>query len=98
MDGVNNTFSGSLTVKSNLNATSISCTNLSCTSLCLFINTSIIMQCTNYNSSLVTFINTSIMNSQTNLLNVTHLSATNASFSNAYVTILNLTIHNQIMM
>ena len=53
IDGINNTFSGSLTVTSNLSSTSIYCTNLSRTNLYSFINANIITQCTNYNGSLV---------------------------------------------
>jgi hypothetical protein len=85
MNGVNNTFSGSLTVTNNVSSMGVFCTNLSCTNLYSFINTSIITQCGNYNSSLVSFINTSIVNSQTNLLNITNLSVNNASFNNANI-------------
>ena len=55
MAGVNHTFSGSSTVTNNLSAASITCTNLTCANLYSFINTSIINQCTSYNSSLVVF-------------------------------------------
>ena len=85
IDGVNSKFSGSLVVSNNLNAINISCTNITCPNLTTFINTSVITQCGNYNSSLVSFINTSIVNSQTNLLNITNISSTNASFNNANI-------------
>ena len=71
MADVNNTFSGSLTVTNNISSTSIYCTNLSCNNLYSFINTSIITQCGNYNSSLVSFVNTSIVNINSNFNNVT---------------------------
>ena len=66
MAGVNNTFSGSLTVTNNVSCAAITTTNITCANLTSFINTSISTQCTNYNSSLVSFINTSIINQCTN--------------------------------
>ena len=66
MDGVNNTFSGSLTVTNNVSTANITTTNITCANLYSFINTSISTQCTNYNSSLVSFINTSVINQCTN--------------------------------
>ena len=66
MTGVNNTFSGSLTVTNNVSCAAITTTNITCANLTSFINTSISTQCTNYNGSLVSFINTSVINQCTN--------------------------------
>ena len=43
------------------------------------------MQCSNLNSSLTIIINTSILNAPANLLNMTNLSTTNTSFSEANI-------------
>ena len=80
MAGVNNMFLGSLTVTNKLGATNLACTNLACANLYLVINTSIVNQCTNYNTSSITFINASIVNSQSNLTTITNLSSLNSSF------------------
>ena len=64
-----------MTVTNHLSVTNRTCTNLTCANLYSFINTSIITQCINYNSSVVNFINTSIVNLQSNLLGTAYYGA-----------------------